>query len=141
MPVTSDPGIALSALHDHLGYWMRLVSNAVSHGFARSIEGQGVTVAEWVLLRMLFDQESAAPSHLAKQMGMTKGAISKLSDRLLDKHLIARAADTADRRAHRLALTAAGRAALDAQAAEWKTFTRAVDAVVSDADAAQTGDA
>ena len=40
-------------------------------------------------------------------------------------------------------LTSAGRAALDAQTAEWKSFTRAVDAVVSDSPvaAAQPGDA
>ncbi len=37
-----------SDLHDHLGYWLRTVSNAVSQSFARKVEGEGVTVAERV---------------------------------------------------------------------------------------------
>lgn len=97
-------------LEDHLGYWLRLVSNAVSHGFARKLEDEDVTVAEWAVMRRLFDVESASPTRLAEQMGMTKGAISKLADRLTAKGLAARAADPADGRAHALSLTAAGRA-------------------------------
>lgn len=100
----------LSNLETHLGYWLRMVSNGVSHSFARKVEAEGVTVAEWVLLRMLFDVERSAPSLLAERMGMTRGAISKLADRLLDKALIEREANAEDKRAHTLALTASGRA-------------------------------
>lgn len=98
-----------SDLTTHLGYWLRLVSNHVSHAFARKVEGQGVTVAEWVLLRALFSHEGALPSELAETLGMTRGAISKLSDRLLAKKLIARTAHEQDGRAHTLALTRKGR--------------------------------
>jgi DNA-binding MarR family transcriptional regulator len=100
---------AVSPLHHHLGYWLRTVSNAVSHSFARKVEREGVTVAEWVFLRVLYDADWVAPSMLAGHMGMTKGAISKLADRLLEKHLVEREANPDDRRAHRLALTPAGR--------------------------------
>ncbi len=58
---------------------------------------------------MLYDVESIAPSLLAARMRMTKGAISKLADRLLEKDLVQREASPDDRRAHRLALTPAGR--------------------------------
>ncbi|MDM9628147.1 MarR family transcriptional regulator [Rhizobium sp. S152] len=98
-----------SALDEHLGYWLRMVSNHVSNGFARKLEGHGATVAEWVLLRELFDVEALAPSRLAERMGMTRGAISKLADRLTEKKLVARADDPDDQRAHRLSLTVAGR--------------------------------
>ncbi|HRI69812.1 MAG TPA: MarR family transcriptional regulator [Polyangium sp.] len=101
---------APSDLHDHLGYWLRMVSNAVSHSFARKVEGEGVTVAEWVFLRVLYDVDRLAPSLLAERMGMTKGAISKLADRLLEKNLIVREANQNDKRAHVLALTPNGRA-------------------------------
>jgi MarR family transcriptional regulator, lower aerobic nicotinate degradation pathway regulator len=97
-------------LHHHLGYWLRMVSNAVSHRFAREVEREGVTVAEWVFLRVLYDAEWLAPSALAEHMGMTRGAISKLADRLLEKELLHREENRDDRRAHRLALTPAGRA-------------------------------
>ena len=105
MPQADRP----SELEDHLGYWLRLVSNAVSQSFARKIESEGVTVAEWVFLRALYGSERVSPSRLAEEMGMTRGAISKLADRLLEKGLIERYANPDDGRAHALALKSAGR--------------------------------
>lgn len=96
-------------MQEHLGYWLRLVSNAVSQGFARKVEAKGVTVAEWVILRFLFDVEQIAPSQLAERMGMTKGAISKLADRLIEKGLIEREANLQDKRGQMLALKRTGR--------------------------------
>jgi len=87
-----------------------MVSNGVSLSFARKVEREGVTVAEWVFLRALYDAGGVAPSQLADRMAMTKGAISKLSDRLLEKSLIERCANPDDRRAHTLALNREGRA-------------------------------
>jgi DNA-binding MarR family transcriptional regulator len=106
----------LSSLESHLGYWLRYVSNHVSHAFALKLEGRGVTVAEWVVLRELYDGESA-PSALADRLGMTRGAISKLADRLIAKELIVRRANAGDRRFQSLALTRQGRAALPKLAA------------------------
>ncbi len=99
-----------SDLSAHLGYWLRFVSNHVSQAFARKVEAHGVTVAEWVLMRQLLDVEALAPSRLADRMGMTRGAVSKLADRLIAKSLLVRAADPQDGRAQTLALTRAGRA-------------------------------
>lgn len=106
----------ISGLNDHTGYWMRLVSNAVSQGFARKVEAQGVTVAEWVFLRALHDEEAIGPATLADKMGMTRGAISKLADRLLVKGLVLRCDNQIDRRAHSLSLTVQGRAKVPALA-------------------------
>ncbi|MEC4589524.1 MarR family transcriptional regulator [Nitrospirillum amazonense] len=86
-----------------------MVSNAVSQSFARAVEARGVTVAEWVLLRVLYDVERLAPSALAERMGMTKGAISKLADRLVEKGLVRREANLEDRRGQTLALEPAAR--------------------------------
>jgi DNA-binding MarR family transcriptional regulator len=94
----------------HLGYWLRYVSNHVSQAFARKVEAHGVTVAEWVLMRQLLDNEALAPSRLAQRMGMTRGAISKLADRLIAKSMIVRVADPDDGRAQTLSLTSEGRA-------------------------------
>ena len=99
-----------SDLTAHLGYWLRYVSNHVSQAFARKVEEQGVTVAEWVLMRNLLDEEALAPSRLAERMGMTRGAISKLAERLIAKSLLARTADPEDGRAQTLSLTSGGRA-------------------------------
>ena len=97
----------LSSLESHLGYWIRSVSNHVSHAFALKLAAVGVTVAEWVVLRELYDSENA-PSALADRLGMTRGAISKLADRLIAKDMIVRRATAGDRRFQSLALTRQG---------------------------------
>ena len=100
---------ALAALTDHLGYWLRLVSNRVSTSFARRLAAKDVTVAEWVLLRLLADEHEIAPSQLASKLQMTRGAISKLAERLIAKGLVKRTDCPADGRMHVLALCTKGR--------------------------------
>jgi DNA-binding MarR family transcriptional regulator len=98
-----------SELTSHLGYWLRYVSNHVSHAFALKMESRDVTVAEWVVLRELYGADAIAPSRLADKLGMTRGAITKLADRLIAKSLLKREADADDGRAQTLALTPAAR--------------------------------
>ena len=99
----------VSPLEAHLGYWLRFVSNQVSHAFSLKLAARDVTVAEWVVLRELYERDWAIPSVLAERLGMTRGAISKLADRLVAKTLIARSVSDKDRRYQALALTAKGR--------------------------------
>jgi DNA-binding MarR family transcriptional regulator len=99
----------VSPLDAHLGYWLRFVSNHVSHAFRAKLQARNVTAAEWVMLRQLYDADGVAPSELADQMGMTRGAISKLADRLVAKSLITRRTNKSDRRCQELALAPAGR--------------------------------
>ena len=104
------PGTKVSELESHLGYWLRFVSNHVSQEFSRLVEGQGVSVSEWVILRETYRMESSSPAALAQVLGMTKGAVSKLLDRLLAKQLILRTVSDEDRRNHHIELSAEGRA-------------------------------
>jgi len=103
------PHPSVSDLRKHLGFWLRFVSNHVSHAFARKLLASGVTVAEWVVLRQMFDDEEISPGVLAEKIGMTRGGVSKLVDRLVNKKLITRQDRTDDRRFQAIALTAAGR--------------------------------
>lgn len=109
MENTRQPA-TVSALEDHVGFWLRFVSNHVSGEFARQVEQSGVTVSEWVAMREMFRHESSSASDLMQALGMTKGAVSKIVSRLQAKGLAARAPGVADKRAQLLVLTAAGRA-------------------------------
>jgi DNA-binding MarR family transcriptional regulator len=100
---------AASELSAHLGYWLRFVSNHVSHAFKLKVEARGVTVAEWAVLRQLWGRDSQQPNQLADDLGLSRGAISKLIDRLVNKGFIERTTDAADRRYQSLALTTTGR--------------------------------
>jgi DNA-binding MarR family transcriptional regulator len=106
-PRTPPPEV--TDLRSHIGFWLRFVSNHVSHAFARKLNGSGVTVAEWVILREMFDSSSTSPSALATSTGLTRGAISKLIDRLVQKSLVSRAEASGDRRFQDIKLTSAGR--------------------------------
>jgi DNA-binding MarR family transcriptional regulator len=98
----------VSALTDHLGFWLRIVSNHVSHAFAARLAARDVTVAEWVVMRSLYGRDPMAPSRLAAEIGMTRGAITKLADRLIAKSLLVRRSSREDGRAQTLALTRHG---------------------------------
>jgi DNA-binding MarR family transcriptional regulator len=98
----------VSDLKAHIGFWMRFVSNHVSHAFARKLLKSGVTVAEWVVLREMYGRNNISPSTLADLTGMTRGAASKLIDRLVDKKLITREERSDDRRFQDICLTSAG---------------------------------
>lgn len=112
--MASPPASALTA---HLGFWLRTVSNHVSHAFAGKLAVKGVTAAEWVMLRTLYGKAPMPPSRVADEMGMTRGAITKLAGRLIGKSLIVRKADSGDGRAQTLALTPRGNSLVPALAA------------------------
>src|SRR5580704_13548740 len=109
MKDTKASDLTVSDLKKHVGFWLRFVSNHVSHAFARKLLASDVTVAEWVVMREMFDGEETSPGVLAERIGMTRGGVSKLVDRLVSKKLIIRRERSDDRRFQSIALTAAGR--------------------------------
>ena len=106
-----------SSLEVHLGYGLRFVSNHVSHAFKTKVAKHGVTVAEWVVMRALFEHHDMRPSEISNSIGLTRGAVSKLLERLANKGLLVRRGDVDDHRAQVVALTASGRRLVPALAA------------------------
>ncbi|MDP3560552.1 MAG: MarR family transcriptional regulator [Legionellaceae bacterium] len=85
---------------------MRVVSNEVSQAFAKKLRKYNVAVAEWVILREMYEtKKSTSPSALAEMAGLTRGAVSKLIDRLLNKDLVTRTESSNDRRFQEIKLT------------------------------------
>ncbi len=98
-----------SQLEDHLGYWLRCLSNYVHQGFASRLERHDVTVPQWVVLRSLLDREHTSLNELARAIGVDNGALSRMVERLLQKGLVLRETDAGNRRAVRIGLTEAGK--------------------------------
>jgi DNA-binding MarR family transcriptional regulator len=109
--------VTVSSISSHTGFWLRLVSNHVSHRFAHKLAGSGATVAEWVILRQILEADKTSPGRLAASTGLSRGAVSKLVDRLVHKGLVSRTEADRDRRFQDVELTAAGRALLPRLAA------------------------
>lgn len=95
-------------IDSYLGYWLRFVSNQVTATFQQKLSEKGVTVAEWVALRFLLSHAPCSLTKLAEEMGMDKGAVSRLAERLEKRELITRTPSTEDRRLFSLQLTSAG---------------------------------
>ncbi len=110
METNKPTDIIVPKLEKHLGYWFRRVSNVVSGGFARSLQAKQTSVAEWVLLCELHERSHATPGELATVLGMTRGAISKVVDKLQEKRWVRTQSKLADNRVQLLSLTAQGRA-------------------------------
>ena len=100
------------SLEKHLGYWLRRVSNRVSNSFAHSLEAKEASVPEWVTLRYLSEQEETTPGRLAEILMMTRGAISKIVDKLEAKGWVECRGDAVDTRVRLLSLTRNGQRVL-----------------------------
>lgn len=122
-------GKTLPPLTEHLEYWLRTASNHASYVLGQRLSAEGVTTAEWSLLRELYDVDSVTPTQLAKRLALTGSAITKLVDRLAPKGLVVRELNASGARTQCLYLTDEGRALVPTLAAhaasnEAKLFDR-----------------
>jgi DNA-binding MarR family transcriptional regulator len=99
---------APSNLEEHLGYWLRCLSNFVSNTFAERLARQDISVAQWVVLRTLYNRSGVMLNEAAAQVGVDKSTLSRMVERLVQKGLVNRA-EGDDRRSVGLALTPTGK--------------------------------
>ncbi|MEU7062890.1 MarR family transcriptional regulator [Streptomyces sp. NPDC046161] len=98
-----------SGLRDHLGYWLRRLSDEVHARFERQLAEHGVTVSQWTVLITVYRGDATTTREVARYADIDAGAVSRLVDRLIAKGLISREPDPGSRRILRLTLTDAGR--------------------------------
>lgn len=101
-----------SALEVHIGYRLRRVSNHVSGSFAKALQERHVSVAEWVVLSHVDEHPEIRPAEIAEMVGLTRGAISKVLDKLENKKWITRTTLESDNRGQVLLLTQQGQRVL-----------------------------
>jgi DNA-binding MarR family transcriptional regulator len=97
-----------SNLEEHLGYWLRCLSNFVSRSFAERLAKQDVSVAQWVVLRTLHGNSGVTLNEAAGLVGVDKSSLSRMVERLVQKGLLNRS-EGGDRRSVGLSLTPAGK--------------------------------
>jgi len=94
----------VSELGDHIGFWLRCLSNFVSYSFAEKLAKEDVTVAQWVVLRTLYDHDNITLNQLAELVGLDKSSVSRMVERLVVHGRINRSEGN-DRRSLGLSLT------------------------------------
>ena len=92
----------------HIGYWLRRVTAHVQGASFRALQKRHVSVAEWVVLCLILDRPRITPGELAESLTMTRGAVSKIIDKLEAKKWVARSAKPGDGRVQLLSLTQRG---------------------------------
>jgi DNA-binding MarR family transcriptional regulator len=97
-----------SDLELHLGFWLRRVSNHVSGAFARALQTKHTSVAEWVVLCRVQERPGITPGELAEALDLTRGAVSKVIDKLEAKNWITCSTKPGDSRVQLLSLTRSG---------------------------------
>jgi DNA-binding MarR family transcriptional regulator len=91
-------------------------------------QDEGVSLVDIEILRCLVDQPGARASYLADEFGVTRTSISRHVALLTQEGLVDQHPDAEDGRAVQLEITAAGRAALEVQAARRRELVRSVTA-------------
>jgi DNA-binding MarR family transcriptional regulator len=94
-------------------YELRETSRLLLAVLKRSTEPHGITLAQYFLLRHLWDDEGLNQSELTERLGTTQPATVATVDSLEKRRLIKRVRSTEDRRVVHLYLTAKGRALRD----------------------------
>ena len=97
-----------SDLEHLLGYWLRRVSNHVSGEFARTLQSKRTSVAEWVVMCHVQQRPGITPGELAEALTLTRGAVSKVIDKLEAKNWITSSIKPEDNRVRLFSLTRRG---------------------------------
>ena len=97
--------VTLSKLEDHIGYWLRCLSNFVHHSFTQRLEKYDISVEQWVVLRTLFDREGTSLQEAAQLIGVDNSSLSRMIERLVKKGLLVRVMHSKDRRTIVLSLS------------------------------------
>ena len=91
------------------GHMMREANRALQARLGSTLMSSGVTVAQWYVLRVLWDEDGLSQSTVAARAGISNPSVGAAFQTLMRAGLIQRLPDTIDRRKNIVSLTEAGR--------------------------------
>ena len=100
----------MRTLDDSLGFQVNRLAGAMRAAMEARLAPHDLTAPQWASLMRLLERDCWIQRELGASQGMDKATIGGVVARLEAKGLVAREPDPDDGRAHRVALTAAGRA-------------------------------
>jgi DNA-binding MarR family transcriptional regulator len=106
------PPIALDALNEHLGYFVRRLQVWIFQDFIRTLKRIDISPAQFSVLVVINANRGLSQAELAATLGVERARLARLLNRLEGRALIQRLKSFADGRRHALQLTASGRAVL-----------------------------
>ena len=123
-------------LDGFLPYRLSVLSNAVSRKIADMYEREfDISIWQWRIIAVLGESEGLTATQVAQRTLMDKPAVSRATSSLLERGIISRKSDSADRRKAALRLTAKGRGIYDAIIPRALAYERDLLASLSDEEA------
>ena len=103
-------------MHNSVGYLMRMSTNRVWPQMEALFQDQELTFSQWTTLVALHDGRITSAGDLAHNICHDAGSLTRLIDQMEKRGLVTRQRSKEDRRVVTLALTARGRALVEALA-------------------------
>jgi len=98
------------ALDDFIPFRLSFTSNLVSDRIARAYQTLfGLSIPEWRLVAVVAETGGISQREIGTRTRMDKVTVSRAAIALAERGVLAREANAADKRSHRLVLTEAGR--------------------------------
>jgi DNA-binding MarR family transcriptional regulator len=104
------------SMHNSVGYLMRMCSNRLLPQMEAMFQDEELTFSQWTTLVALHDGRITTASDLAHNICHDAGSLTRLIDQMVERGLVTRTRDAADRRVVRLGLTPRGRKLVEALA-------------------------
>lgn len=80
----------INDLEDSLGYWLRCLSEQALEFLAKKLEIRGISVSQWLVLRVIYDFNEINLNEIASKVGVDKSTMSRMVERLVQKGLLMR---------------------------------------------------
>jgi MarR family transcriptional regulator, organic hydroperoxide resistance regulator len=96
-----------------LGYRVKLMAQLLGRKFQEQLDPFGLTPFHWVVLCCLWEEDGLATSSIGDQLQQVGGTLTGVLDRMVERDLVRRERDSADRRVWRIWLTETGRGLQD----------------------------
>ena len=109
-------------MHNSVGYLMRMSTNRVWPQMEALFQDQELTFSQWTTLVALHDGRITSAGDLAHNICHDAGSLTRLIDQMEKRGLVTRQRSKEDRRVVTLALTARGRALVEALAPRVMNF-------------------
>ena len=120
MPEAPEEALSLA---DYVPYRLVTAAAAVTRLIARAYEDRfGLTIPQWRLMSVLAEG-GLTPHAAVARTAMDKVRVSRAAQDLVERRLVNRTTVRADRRSHRLELTAAGRPLRVSTTRSWRPST------------------
>lgn len=135
-PSADSPALALGVLDPLIGFRMRRIHSRLSEGFVARLAGHDMRPGGFSAMALIAGNPGLSQRALSQEVGLDQASVVFLLHELETRGWAERRRDPADRRRHRLFLTAQGEAALQRMAAAAVENEKDVRAVLTPAEAA-----